>query len=104
MKKTKFVIPPHNTEAEQVILAGILINNEILDDLITNIGPDDFYKEAHRHIYRAMISIYDQGIDVDLISLSDKLRKRELFERAGGLEYLSSLVEAASTSAGSPSH
>lgn len=104
MQKTKFVIPPHNTEAEQAILAGILINNGILNDLITNIGPDDFYKEAHRHIYRAMISIYDQGIDVDLISLSDTLRKRELFERAGGLEYLSFLVEAASTSAGSAYH
>lgn len=104
MKKPSLVIPPQNIEAEQAILAGILINNRVLDDLMTNIRPEDFYKEAHGHIYRAMISIYDQGIDVDLISLSDILRKRALFEKTGGLEYLASLVDSVSTSAGSAYH
>ena len=58
MKKPNLVVPPHNLEAEQAILAGILINNKIMDDLIATVKPEDFYRESHTHIYRSMLTLY----------------------------------------------
>jgi replicative DNA helicase len=104
MKKPKLVVPPHNLEAEQAVLAGILINNKIIDDLIVILKPGDFYRESHDYIFRSIITLYEKGIHVDLISLSDILKRQGLLSKAGGQEYLASLADAVSTSAGFKYH
>ena len=93
-------VPPHNAEAEQAVLAGILINNDALNDVMDIITPEDFYREAHAHLFDGMVQLYNNNEPIDLITLSQQLLRRNLLEVAGGNDYLASLVDAVSTSAG----
>jgi replicative DNA helicase len=93
-------VPPHNIEAEQAILAGILINNDSLNQIVDILFSSDFYREAHMHLFEGMVSLYNNNEPVDLITLSQYLAGKDLLEKAGGTDYLASLVDAVSTSAG----
>lgn len=93
-------VPPHNVEAEQAILAGILINNDALNQIMDILSAEDFYREAHAYLFEGMIDLYNNNEPVDLITLSQNLTKKMLLEKAGGNDYLASLVDAVSTSAG----
>lgn len=97
-------MPPHNLEAEQSVLAGILINNEALNDVIEILSPDDFYKESHRHLFEAMIGLYEEDSPIDMITVSEHLKRNKLLDKAGGVDYLASLIDAVSTSAGITYH
>jgi replicative DNA helicase len=93
-------VPPHNMEAERSILAGILINNDALNQVLDVLAPDDFYREAHMHLFEGMIGLYNNSEPIDLITLSHHLDQSNRLETAGGTDYLASLVDAVSTSAG----
>jgi replicative DNA helicase len=97
-------VPPHNIEAEQSILGGILINNEAMNQVMDLLSPECFYREAHAHIFQGMIDLYNNSDPVDLITLSQHLTEKNLLDKIGGTDYLSSLVEAISTSAGIEHH
>ena len=97
-------VPPHSLEAEQTVLGSILINNESINQILDIIGPDDFYKEAHSAIYGAMIELYNQDEPIDLITISQYLASKNKLDSIGGSEYLTSLVESISTSAGIVHH
>jgi replicative DNA helicase len=93
-------VPPHNNEAEQAVLAGILINNDAINQVMDILSGEDFYREAHNHLFEGMVDLYNNNEPIDLITLSHQLKEKNLLEKAGGGEYLASLVEAVSTSAG----
>ena len=97
-------VPPHNMEAEQAILGVILINNDAMNQITDILAPDHFYREAHGHLYQGMLNLYNNNEPIDLITLSQHLKIKNLLEKAGGTEYLSSLVDAVSTSAGITYH
>lgn len=96
--------PPHNREAEQSILGGVLINNDAMNQVMDILSPDCFYREAHNHIFQGMIDLYNSNEPIDLITLSHHLKEKGVIEKAGGLDYITSLVEAISTSAGISHH
>lgn len=93
-------IPPHSLEAEQAVLGGILINNEAISHILDILSPDDFYKEAHSSIYTAMMELYNQDEPIDIITISQFLASKNKLDSIGGSEYITSLVESVSTSAG----
>ncbi len=93
-------VPPHNIEAEQAILGGVLINNDAMNQIMDILSADDFYKETHTGLFEGMVDLYNRGEPVDIITLSQVLTRKNLLEKIGGTEYLASLVEAVSTSAG----
>jgi replicative DNA helicase len=93
-------VPPHNIEAEQAVLAGILINNDSLNQIVDLLSSDDFYREAHTHLFEGMINLYNNNEPIDLITLSQYLAGKNLLEKIGDTNYLASLVDAVSTSAG----
>ncbi|MGD9075765.1 MAG: replicative DNA helicase [Desulfobacteraceae bacterium] len=97
-------VPPHNMDAEQAILAGILINNDAMNQVMDVLSPDDFYREAHLQLFEGMVDLYNNNEPIDLITLSQQLTGKDLLEKAGGAEYLASLVDAVSTSAGIQYH
>jgi replicative DNA helicase len=86
--------PPQNIEAEQSVLGAILLENSAVDRAIELVTPDDFYKESHRRIFLAMIGLTESGEAIDLITLSDALRKKDELEKVGGVAYITSLVNA----------
>jgi replicative DNA helicase len=102
--KSTTKIPPHNIEAEQAVLGGVLINNEALNSLMDILSPGDFYREAHAFLYEGMLELYTLGEPIDVITLSRTIAKKGFTEKTGGNEYLASLVDAVSTSAGIVHH
>jgi replicative DNA helicase len=93
-------VPPQNVEAEQAVLAGILINNDAMNQIVDVLSQDDFYREAHAHLYEGMTDLYNNNEPIDLITLSHHLKEKNALDKVGGPEYLTSLVDVVSTSAG----
>ncbi|MCX7856819.1 MAG: replicative DNA helicase [Deltaproteobacteria bacterium] len=94
-KKTKpdVRLPPQNLEAEQSVLGGILAESEAINKVIDIIGPEDFYREAHKKIYELMIELYERSEPIDIITLSSVARDKGVLDQIGGVTYLSSLVD-----------
>ena len=88
-------VPPHNLEAEQAVLGGILVDNSVFHDLLDVITDDDFYSPAHAEIYRACQDLFRRSEPMDLITVAEALTKRGKLDEMGGAAYLSSLTEGA---------
>jgi len=86
-------IPPQNLDAEQSILGGILLDNQALNPVLEVLDFKDFYSEAHRRIFRAIVELSDRNDPVDLITLSNLLKEKKQLEPVGGTAYLASLVD-----------
>jgi replicative DNA helicase len=85
--------PPHSLEAERTILGGILVQNENLNVVLSVLKPDDFYKEAHRTILERAAGLIDKGQPVDLLTLSEDLKRAGRLDDVGGSAYLASLLD-----------
>lgn len=92
-------IPPHNIEAEQATLGSILIVPAILDDIRAIVRPDDFYRVTHTELYDVICSLADRSIPVDLLTVQDELKRRNMLDIIGGMSYLTSLFDTVSTAA-----
>jgi len=92
-------LPPQNLEAEVSVLGGVLLDNEALNRVLEVMKEGDFYRESHRKIFSAILDLYERSEPVDLITLSEALKKREALEAVGGVEYLNSLVNSVPTAA-----
>jgi len=101
---TYLKVPPQNIEAEQAILGGVLINNDSMNQIMDILSADDFYREAHMSIFEGMVYLYNHGDPIDIITLSRFLTKKNLLEKTGGSDYLTSIVASVSTSAGITYH
>lgn len=86
-------VPPHNIEAEQAVLGGVLIDNTIFHSILEILKPDDFYHPAHKIIYSSFIDLYSKNKPIDLITLKEHLEKNDNLEEIGGVVYLASLAE-----------
>jgi replicative DNA helicase len=84
-------VPPQNLEAESAVLGGIMLENDAINRVLEALRPDDFYRESHRKIFRAMIELSDRNEPVDLVTLSEWLRSKGELEAVGGAAYLASL-------------
>lgn len=63
---------PQNIKAEAEILGSILKNNNNILEAVELISDTDFYKDSHRHIYKAMLELYKSSVVIDMITLSTK--------------------------------
>src|SRR5436853_640537 len=93
-------IPPHNLDAERAVLGAVLLEGrETLPRVIELLRSSDFYTDAHRTIYETMQGLFDRSEPVDLITLSEDLRRDGTLESVGGPGALALLVEHASIAA-----
>jgi replicative DNA helicase len=92
-------LPPQHIEAEQSILGGILIENEAINRVAEILDADDFYREAHRKIFNALINLSERDEPADLITLTNELRKIDQLDSIGGASYLASLIDSVPTAA-----
>ncbi len=92
-------LPPQNIEAEQSVLGAILLENEALPKAIEILSPEDFYKESHRKIFNTMIDLFEKNEPIDLITVTDDLKKKNEIDAVGGVSYLSALVSQVPTAA-----
>ena len=92
-------VPPQNIEAEQSVLGAMLIDKEAIAKATEILGVDDFYREAHRVIFAAMLELYNKNEAVDLITVTDILRRDNKLEDIGGIAYITSLANVVLTAA-----
>ncbi len=84
-------IPPNSLEAEQSVLGAMLLDKEAISTSTELISGEDFYREAHKEIYEAIIEIFNKNEPVDLITITEKLKQRNTIEAIGGVTYLVNL-------------
>ncbi|MGB9627444.1 MAG: replicative DNA helicase [Thermodesulfobacteriota bacterium] len=92
-------IPPQNLEAEQSVLGGILIENSAINKVTEILDVNDFYRDAHRKIFNALIDLSERDEPADLITLTNELRKKNQLDAVGGASYLASLIDSVPTAA-----
>ena len=84
-------IPPHSVESEQSILGSILLDKDAIITVSETIRPSDFYKEAHKIIYESMLKLSNKNEPIDLITLTEELKKQGHLDNVGGISYITSL-------------
>ena len=70
-------IPPSNLEAEEALLGSLLIDPDAIFDVAAFLKPDGFYRDNNKWIYEAILALYERHEPVDLITLTDELRRRD---------------------------
>ena len=92
-------IIPQNISAEQNVLCAMLIDNKAVGTVSGILKPDDFYRQAHQVIYRAMLNLYGRSEPVDLVTVIEELRKINKLQEVGDVSYITLLGEVAPTAA-----
>ncbi len=92
-------IPPQNLDAEKSLLGAVLIDEETLADISEHVTEKDFYEKRHSTIYNAMMSLYEKHKPVDLLTLTDELKRKKELDIIGGSAYLTDLTNYVPTSA-----
>ena len=90
-------IPPHDIEAEQAVIGSMFTDKDAVISAIESLKEEDFYREDHKAIYSAILSLYDKSEPIDIITLKAELTSLGLFDKIGGLEYLVELPEKVPT-------
>ncbi|HLE43357.1 MAG TPA: replicative DNA helicase [Methylomirabilota bacterium] len=88
-------IPPHNLEAERAVLGAILLEPGILARAIELLAADEFYKDAHRKIYGAMLRLFERSEPADVLTVTEELKRAGELEEIGGQAALATLMEEA---------
>lgn len=97
-------VPPQSLDAERSVLAALLLDTEAIARAIELLDPRDFYRTAHQRIFEAMIALFNRSEKIDLVTLTEELRKRGELEAIGGPAMLTQILDYAATSANLEQH
>lgn len=92
-------VPPQNIEAEQAVLGAMLIDKDAIAKASEILTSSDFYREAHRVIFNAMLELYNKNEAVDMVTVTEILKRDNKLEDIGGLAYITSLANVVLTAA-----
>lgn len=90
-KDTNISLMPQNVEAEEAVLGAILVNPNVMSKVVETLKPESFYKPAHRHIYEAMLQLFNTNEMIDIVSVSDVLNYNSKLETIGGRAFVNDL-------------
>lgn len=98
-KEIEAKIPPQNVDAEMSLIGAVLIDEDVLADVTEIVKPRDFYDKRHETIFDAMMRLFEKRKPVDLLTLTDELKKKKELENIGGSSYLAELTNYVPTAA-----
>jgi replicative DNA helicase len=87
------MIPPQSVEAEQAVLGTILLQDKALLKIVEMLAADDFYRDAHKTIYAALLTLFEKREPHDLITVTSLLSDQNKLDQVGGASYLASLTD-----------
>ena len=96
-KKAQLKIPPQNLEAEAAVLGSILIDKNAIIRIVDVLVPEDFYSPAHGKIYEAILGLWEKRQPIDVMTLTNYLKERDLLAGIGGSSYLAELTNQVTT-------
>jgi replicative DNA helicase len=99
VKKTHLRIPPNNTEAEKALLGSIMLRPEVMFEVTDTAYPASFYSEKHRLIFETILELFSKRNPTDLLTVSARLKEKNLLDEIGGNSYLSELVNGVPSAA-----
>jgi replicative DNA helicase len=97
-------VPPQDLEAEKAVLSALLLENNAIHSVLSEIRPEDFYHPSHQQIYRAMLALQDENEPVDLHTLAAHLNAQKKLDAVGGHVFLSELADYEATAANVLNH
>lgn len=97
-------VPPHNLDAEKSLIGAVLIDDDTLADISEHVTHNDFYDKRHGIIYESMMRLYEKNKPVDLLTLTDELKRKDQLEEIGGSAYLTELTNYVPTAAHSEAY
>ncbi|MDB5176473.1 MAG: Replicative helicase [Candidatus Saccharibacteria bacterium] len=92
-------IPPQNVDAEKSLLGAVLIDEDVLADVTESVKGRDFYDKRHSMIFDGMVRLFEHHKPVDLLTLTDELKKKDELDIIGGTAYLTELTNYVPTAA-----
>ncbi|MFD1601918.1 replicative DNA helicase [Flavobacterium artemisiae] len=92
-------LPPQAVDLEEAVLGAMMIDKKGVDDVIDILQPDAFYKDAHRHIFEAILQLFTETQPIDILTVSTQLKKNGKLDVAGGDFYLIQLTQKIASSA-----
>jgi replicative DNA helicase len=92
-------VPPHNVEAEESVLGSMLLSKDAIAEVLELLHEEDFYRPAHRTVFRSVLDLYSHGGAVDAITVSEDLRRNGALADVGGAPFLHTLVAGVPTAA-----
>lgn len=99
MEKLITRIPPHDIEAEQAVLGGLMIDKDVVANVVEILKIEDFYRDDHKEIFSAILDLYEISNPIDVLSVKEKLRTKGVLEAVGDIEYLTLLTDKIPTTA-----
>lgn len=90
---------PHNTEAEQAVLGSVFLSKYALEKTLEELTKDHFYTDAHSKLFEVIQSLAEQGIPIDITTVTAELDKRKLLKAVGDVVYLTEVVNCVPTAA-----
>jgi len=92
-------IPPHSKEAEESVLGALLLDKDAVIAVAEFLIAEDFYDTKHKEIFQVAIELYEERTPIDILTVSERLKKKKLLKNIGGSSYLSDLVNKVPTAA-----
>lgn len=92
-------VPPHSDDAETAVLGAMLLDPEAISKAIEYLDRDCFYSEANRKIYQSIVKLYDNNEAVDIVTLIEEMKKRDVLDSSGGPAYITELSNSIPTAA-----
>ena len=83
---------PHNFLAEKIVLSSLLVSREAIELTLDNLTIQAFYFKNHQEIYKAILTLYQQTITIDLLTLTTFLQDNDLLDKIGGIKVLTELI------------
>ncbi len=92
-------IQPHSKEAEQSVIGAMLMDRDVISDIADLLSKDDFYNAQYGILYEAMVELYNEGMPVDMVTLNERLRMKEVPEEISSPTFIAGIISAVPTSA-----
>ncbi|AYE34304.1 replicative DNA helicase [Clostridium septicum] len=90
---------PQSIEAEQSVIGSMIIDKSAIARVLEKLNEDDFYRDGHKVLYKAIREMFSQDMAVDLVTLLEYLKSTDMLDKAGGVTYISELSASVPTTA-----
>lgn len=97
-------LPPQAVDLEEAVLGAIMLNNQALSSVIDILKPETFYKDAHKNIYTAIKTLFTDSSAIDILTVTQQLKKEGTLEIAGGAWYVTQLTNRIASAANVEMH
>ena len=92
-------LPPQNIDAEQAVLGAMLIKKEAIAEVSQLLRPEDFYRDAHKIIYEAMLTLFNRNEPADIVTVTNYLNNESQLDKVGGIAFVTALANVVPTAA-----